>query len=67
MEYDKGMVLIREALPDLIPHFMSLCRRGKFWIQYDGFQPEHQPEASQKRFRRVVPQDNAKEHMRATE
>ena len=67
VEYDKGMVLIREALPDRIPHFTSLHRRGKFWIQYDGIQPERQPEASQKRFRRVVPQDYAREHKRATE
>jgi hypothetical protein len=52
MEYDKGMIVVQDALPNQIPHFTSLHKRGDFWVHYDGL---IEPTEVNKRFSRSVP------------
>ncbi len=52
LEYDKGMIVVRDAPPNQIPHFTSLHKRGDFWVHYDGL---IEPTQVNKRFRRSVP------------
>ena len=64
LEYDKGMMVVRDAPPNQIPHFTSLHKRGNFWVHYDGM---IEPTEVNKRFRRSVPQDYIHPHKTATE